>query len=86
MGEDYGYVQDVTANLESGLTKEEKNYMYDFERCTNNILEIVDSEIYDYIRKELDKLEEQILRSMEHFNKKYYMVGFMDALEIILKI
>ncbi len=72
--------------LESGLTKEDKNYMYDFERCTNTILEIVNGEIYNSVRKELDKLEEQILRSMEHFNKKYYIAGFMDALEMLLKI
>ena len=72
--------------LESGLTREDKNHIYDFEKCTNAILEIVDREIYNYVRKELNKLEEQILRSMEHFNKKYYMAGFMDALEILLKI
>ena len=72
--------------LESGLTKEDKNYMYDFERCTNTILEIVNGEIYNSVRKELDKLEEDILRSMEHFNKKYYIAGFMDALEMLLKI
>lgn len=40
--------------------------------------------MYDFAKKELDKLEEDVLDSMEHFNRKYYMAGFSDALEIIL--
>lgn len=72
--------------LESGLSKEDKKHMYDFKKCTDIFLNCVDGNKYDLARKELDKLEEDILDSMEHFNKKYYMAGFSDALEIILKM
>lgn len=72
--------------LECGLNKEDKNHMYDFEKCADMVLNCVDGEMYEFAKKELDKLEEEILDSMEYFNKKYYMTGFMDALEIILKV
>lgn len=42
--------------------------------------------MYELAKKELDKLEEDILDSIGYFNNKYYIAGFMDALEIILKM
>ena len=72
--------------LECGLSKEDKKHMYDFEKCTDMVLNCVDGEMYDFDKKELDKLEEDILDSMGHFNRKYYMAGFSDALGILLNI
>ena len=72
--------------LECGLSKEDKKHMYDFEKCADMVLNCVDGEMYDFAKKELDKLEEDVLDSLQHFNKKYYMAGFSDALEIILKM
>lgn len=70
--------------LECGLNKEDKKHMYDFEKCADMVLNCVDGEMYDFAKKELNKLEEDILDSIGHFNRKYYMAGFSDALEIIL--
>lgn len=50
------------------------------------VLNCIDGDMYNFVKKELDKLEENILDSIGHFNRKYYMVGFNDALEIILKM
>lgn len=70
--------------LECRLSKEDKKHMYDFEKCADMVLNCVDGDMYSFTKKELDKLEEDILDSMAHFNRKYYMAGFSDALEIIL--
>ena len=70
--------------LESGLSKEDKKHMYYFEKCADMVLNCIDGDMYNFAKKELDKLEENILDSMGHFNRKYYMAGFSDALEIIL--
>ncbi len=72
--------------LESGLSKEDKKHMYDFEKCADMFLNCVDGDMYNFVKKELDKLESDVLDSMVHFNRKYYMAGFNDALEIILKM
>ena len=67
--------------LECGPSTEDKKHMYDFEKCADMVLNCI---MYNFAKKELDKLEENILDSMGHFNRKYYMAGFSDALEIIL--
>lgn len=72
--------------LECKLSKEDKKHMYNFEKCADIVLNCVDGGMYDFAKKELDKLEEEVLDNMEYFNRKYYMAGFMDALEIILKM
>lgn len=72
--------------LECGLSKEDKKHMYDFEKCADMVLNCVNGEMYEFTKKEMDKLGEDILDSLQYFNKKYYMAGFMDALEIILKM
>ena len=72
--------------LECGLNKEDKKYMYDFEKCADMVLNCVDGGMHDFAKKELDKLEEDILDSLQYFNKKYYMAGFNDVLDIILKM
>lgn len=66
------------------LSSDDKKHMYDFEKCTDLLLNCVGGDMYDFAKKELDKLAEDVLDSMGHFNKKYYMTGFSDALEIIL--
>lgn len=68
------------------LSKVDKKYLYDFEKTTNEILKYVDGEMYQFIKKELDKLEEEVLYSMEHFNRKYYIEGFIDALNVTVEI
>ena len=42
--------------------------------------------MYNFAKEELDKLENDVLDSMGHFNRKCYMAGFCDALEVILSM
>lgn len=72
--------------LETGLSKEDKKHMYDFEKCADMVLNCVDGDMYNFVKKELDKLENDVLDSMGHFNRKCYIAGFSDALEILLKM
>ncbi len=72
--------------LETELSEEDKNHIYDFEKCINTILNYIDNETHQYAKKKLDKLEEEILDSFYYFNRKYYITGFTDALDMILKI
>lgn len=66
------------------LSGDDKKHMYDFEKCADMVLNCIDGDMYNFAKKELDKLENDVLDSMGHFNRKYYMAGFSDALEIIL--
>lgn len=68
------------------LSGDDKKHMYDFEKCTDMVLNCVNGDMYDFAKKELDKLEEDVLDSLQYFNKKYYMAGFNDALEVIMKV
>lgn len=68
------------------LTGDDKEHLYYFERHADAILNCVDGEMYKFAEEELDKLEQEILDSTEHFNRKYYMVGFRDAMETLRKI
>lgn len=68
------------------LSGDDKKHMFDFERCVDMILNCVDEDMHDSVKKELDKLENDVLDSIEHFNRKYYITGFSDALNIILKM
>lgn len=68
------------------LNSEDKKHMYDFEKCKDMVLNFVDGEMFYFAKKELDKLEENVLDSLQYFNKKYYMAEFSDAWDIILKM
>lgn len=73
------------AELES-LTGDDKEHLYYFEKHTDAVLNCVDGEMYEFAKEELDKLEQEILDSTEHFNKKYYMAGFRDAVGILWRM
>lgn len=68
------------------LSNDDKKHMFNFEKCVDMISNCVNVDMYDSVKKELDKLENDVLDSIEHFNRKYYMAGFNDALDIILKM
>lgn len=68
------------------LSNDDKKHMYDFEKCADMVLNCVDWEMYNFAKEELDKLENDVLDSMGHFNRKCYMAGFCDALEVILSM
>lgn len=68
------------------LSSDDKKHMFDFEKCVDMISNCINGDMHDSAKKELDKLESDVLDSIEHFNRKYYMAGFNDALDIILKM
>lgn len=72
--------------LETELSEEDKSHLYDFEKSVKAVLTYLDGEAYQFVKEKLDKLEKEILDNSYYFNRKYYMIGFMDVLEIILKV
>lgn len=69
--------------LETNLSQEDKKYAYYFEKHRNAILNCVNKEVSELINSELDKLQEDVVKSLMYFNRKYYMGGFRDAVGII---
>lgn len=72
--------------LETNLSQEDKKYSYYFEEHRNVILNCANKELYDLINGELDKLQEDVVKSLMYFNRKYYMAGFIDVAGIIGRI
>lgn len=70
--------------LESNLNEEDKKYSYCFVEHRNNILNCIGEEIQNLVNNELDKLERQVMNSIDYFNKKYYVTGFKDVINLIL--
>lgn len=68
------------------LTGDDKEHLYYFEKHADVVLNCVDGEMYDFAKEELNKLEKEILDSTEYFNRKYYMAGFRDAMEIFWRM
>lgn len=71
--------------LESNLNEEDKKYSYCFDEHRNNILNCIGEERQNLVNNELDKLERQAMNSMDYFNKKYYITGFNDAINLIVR-
>lgn len=67
------------------LTGEDKKHLYYFENHAEAVLNCVNEEMYKFTKKELDNLEQEILASTGHFNRKYYMAGFMDVVKNMKK-
>lgn len=68
------------------LTGDDKKHLYYFEKHAEVVLNCVDAEMYDFAKEELNELELEILDSTEHFNRKYYMASFRDAVWIVWRM
>ena len=67
------------------LTCEEdkKHHIY-FDEIVENILKNVPKQSQKYVKKQLDKLDENFMDYLCYWNEKYYRNGFCDGVELIM--
>ena len=63
--------------------KEDKKHTIGFEEVTQNILNNVSGNNMEYVKSQLEKLDEDVLDYMHYWFEKYYRNGFCDAMELL---
>ena len=69
--------------LGSLTCKEDKKHFIYFEEITTDILSNVSGNNIEYVKSQLEKLDDNIMDYMHYWFKKYYRNGFCDAVELI---
>ena len=67
----------------SRMDENDQKHLINFDDYSEKILNNVSSENYNYVQKQLDKLDENYLDYIGYWNDKYYMSGFSDAIKLI---
>ena len=63
---------------------EDKKHVILFDEICENILNNVSGSNYEYIQKQLNKLDDNFMDYVGYWNEKYYKNGFCDGLELII--
>lgn len=63
--------------------KADKEHTIGFDEVTENILNNVSGNNIEYVKAQLEKLDEDILDYMHYWFEKYYRNGFCDAVQLI---
>lgn len=63
---------------------EDKKHAILFDEICENILNNVSGSNYEYIQKQLNKLDDNFMDYVGYWNEKYYRNGFCDGLELII--
>lgn len=63
---------------------EDKKHVILFDEICENILNNVSGSNYEYIQKQLNKLDDNFMDYIGYWNEKYYRNGFCDGLELII--
>ena len=66
------------------LTEEDKKHHIYFDEIVENILKNVPKQSQKYVKKQLDKLDENFMDYLCYWNEKYYRNGFCDGVELIM--
>lgn len=69
--------------LASLTCKEDKKHFIYFEEISTDILNNVSGNNIEYIKSQLEKLDDNIMEYMHYWFEKYYRNGFCDAVELI---
>ena len=69
--------------LGSLTCKEDKKHFIYFEEITTDILNNVSGNNIEYVKSQLEKLDDNIMDYMHYWFEKYYRNGFCDAVELI---
>lgn len=62
---------------------EDKRHFIKFEEICENILNNVSGNNYEYIKNQLNVLDNNFMDYIDYWNEKYYRNGFCDAVELI---
>ena len=65
------------------LTKEDKKHYIYFDEISENILKNVPKQNQKFVKKQLDKLNNNFMDYLCYWNEKYYRNGFVDGVQII---
>lgn len=58
--------------------------MINFDDYSEKILNNVTGESYNYVSKKLELMYDDFIDYTAHWNDKYYMAGFGDAIKLIV--
>lgn len=66
------------------ITKDYKDYEISIDEISEKILKNVPKQNKKYFKKQLEKLDENILDYLCYWNEKFYRNGFVDGVQIIM--
>jgi hypothetical protein len=74
------YREDELSSL--ACDEDRKHWVY-FDEISDKILKSIPKANRDYVRKQLNILDDNFLDYLDYWNEKYYRNGFCDATELI---
>lgn len=66
------------------LTEEDKKHHIYFDEIVENILKNIPKQSQKYVKKQLNKLDENFMDYLCYWNEKYYRNGFVDGVQMIV--
>ena len=70
--------------LGSNLSDEDKRHEILIDEISEKILNNVSGHSIEYVKKQLDLLDDNLLDYICYWNEKYYKSGFVDGMKMIL--
>ena len=81
-------LKDLLNSREEGLlgylTEEDKEHHIYFDEISERILKNVPKQNKEFVKKQLNKLDENFLDYLGYWNEKYYRNGFVDGVIMIM--
>lgn len=66
------------------ITKDDKDLEISIDEISEKILKNVPKQNKKYVKKQLEKLDENILDYLCYWNEKFYRNGFVDGVQMII--
>lgn len=66
------------------ITKDDKDHEISIDEISEKILKNVPKQNKKYVKKQLEKLDENILDYLCYWNEKFYRNGFVDGVQMII--
>lgn len=65
------------------LTDEDMKYRVCFDELSENILKNIPKQNQNYIKEQLEKLDNNFMNHLCYWNEKYYRNGFVDGIQLM---
>ena len=75
------YIEDVISSL--SCEEDRKHWVY-FDEISDKILKSIPKQNRDFVRKQLNILDDNFLDYLGYWNEKYYRNGFCDGVQLIM--
>ena len=69
----------------SRMDENDQKHLINFDDYCKKILKNTTNEGYNYVSKQLEFMHDDFIDYCSHWNDKYYMTGFSDAVKLIIK-